>query len=306
MPDSSESTTDFVLLTERRFESWDVPEDDWYRRNLLADERLLVEALEARGASWQRLDWARPGVDWSRFRRAVFRTTWDYFDRLGEFRSWLDRVVAATTLVNSAELVRWNLDKRYLLDLERAGVDVVPTRYCDRDSGETLEEILDAEAWPEVVVKPAVSGAGRETFRASRTDLAGASERFGRLLAVEPMLVQPFQPAILADGEVTLVVIDGEVTHAVRKVAKPGEFRVQDDHGGRVVPHEPTEDEAALARRALAASPTTPVYGRVDLVRGPDGRPRVMELELIEPELFFRFCPPAAERLAEALVATLG
>jgi glutathione synthase/RimK-type ligase-like ATP-grasp enzyme len=135
---------------------------------------------------------------------------------------------------------------------------------------------------------------------------AADEARTRALIDAEDVLLQPFLPSILTDGEVSLIVIDGTVTHAVRKVAAAGEFRVQDDHGGRVLAHTPAPDEIAVAEQAIAACRPHPVYARVDLVRMPDGVPAIMELELVEPELFFRFAPHAASRLAAAVAALLS
>ncbi|MFO0824011.1 MAG: hypothetical protein U0792_13015 [Gemmataceae bacterium] len=126
------------------------------------------------------------------------------------------------------------------------------------------------------------------------------------LLAQEAMLVQPFQDDVARTGEDTLMVFGGRYTHAVRKVAKPGDFRVQDDHGGTVHEYQPTQEQIELAERAVAACQPRPVYGRVDLIRDNNGRLAVMELELIEPELWLRFHPPAAEAFADGIVAFLG
>ena len=112
---------DVALLTEHRFDAEVAPEDDWFFRNILEDDGLLRDALERRGVSSVRVDWARPDVDWSRFKCAVFRTTWDYFDRFPEFTTWLDRLEGVTQLVNSHEIVRWNMDKHYLADLAARG-----------------------------------------------------------------------------------------------------------------------------------------------------------------------------------------
>ncbi|MFU8833525.1 MAG: ATP-grasp domain-containing protein, partial [Wenzhouxiangella sp.] len=252
-----------------------------------------------------RVDWADPNVDWHSFDAAVIRQTWDYFDRLDEFLAWLERVGSCTRVVNPAQVIRWNCDKRYLVELADAGVPTVPTIVIERQApAPDLAGLFAHHRFPEAVIKPVVSGAGRETYRVGHSQ-AGEHERtWQRLVADESMLFQPFMPAIVEHGEVSLVVIDGEVTHAVRKSAAPGEFRVQDDHGGTVHVHAPSEDEVSVARRALAATPEPVTYARVDLV-GSDGGPLVMELELIEPELFFRHAPGAAGRLARSLDALL-
>ncbi len=166
--------------------------------------------------------------------------------------------------------------------------------------------MLAETGWDEAVVKPCVSGAARHTYRVNRRTAADLQPLLTALLDAEAMIVQPFQEDIARTGEDSLVVFDGRFSHAVRKVAKPGDFRVQDDHGGTAHEYRPTAEQVAVAEQAVAACRPVPTYGRVDLVRDNDGRLAVMELELIEPELWLRFHPPAADRFAAVLVAFLG
>jgi glutathione synthase/RimK-type ligase-like ATP-grasp enzyme len=294
---------DVALLTDRRYTAATAPNGDWYLGNILADDGLLQAALGRRGFSSVRVDWADPDVDWSRFRCAVFRTTWDYFDRLAEFTPWLSRAEVRTVLCNPAPTVRWNMDKHYLADLEARGVPVVPSRFVERGTTATVADLLAETGWAEAVVKPCVSGAARHTYRVNRTTAAGLDSVVRQLLAAESLILQPFQEDIVRGGEDTLMVFGGKYSHAVRKVAKPGDFRVQDDHGGTVHEYRPTAEQIVLAERAAAACHPVPAYGRVDMVRDNDGRLAVMELELIEPELWLRFHPPAAETFADALAA---
>ena len=300
------SRAEIALLTDRRYTASEAPTGDWYLGNILADDRLLAAALAARGLASARLDWADERIDWGAFRAVVFRTTWDYYDRQGEFTAWLDRVGPVARLINDAVTVRWNLDKHYLADLAARGVPVVPTRFLEQGTTAGLAGILAAEGWREGVVKPAVSGGARHTHR---FDAAGAARLEGiinPLLAREGFLVQPFEPDIVTHGEDTLVIVGGRFTHALTKRAKPGDFRVQDDHGGTVHSCTPTAAQISLAEAAMAACETPPAYGRVDLVRRADGAWAVMELELIEPELWLRRHPAAAAALAEAIVGRLA
>ncbi len=284
----------------------DPPNPDAYARNILEEDRILSAALGASAFQVARVDWADPAIDWRAFDAIVIRQAWDYFDRLDEFRAWLDRVEPLTRVVNPPGVIRWNCDKRYLVDLIDAGVPTVPTTVVRRQTpAPDLSDLLARHGFSEAVIKPAVSGAGRETYRIRAEDAAAARTPWQRLVAQEDMLLQPFMPAIVEHGEVSLIVIDGEASHAVRKIAAPGEFRVQDDHGGTVHAHAPTEAEAAIARQALAAAPEPVAYARVDLVQTGSG-PVVMELELIEPELFFRHQADAAARLAEAVAGRIG
>jgi len=300
-------------------ERWiDPPGTDAYTRNILTEDGLLERAFRAAGAATERVAWSDPAVDWTAFDALLIRQTWDYFERYGEFTAWLDRVDDPHAAVDPVDVIRWNADKRYLVELAETGVATVPTIVVERGDGTRALADRAAEAgWNEVVIKPAVSGAGRETHRlTARPDGPAAVPHdpaaealWQRLVAAEDMLIQPFEPAIVESGEVSLVVIDGEATHAVRKIAAAGEFRVQDDHGGTVHPHFPTDAERGLAERAIerAAARTgcDIAYARVDLVASANG-PKVMELELIEPELFLRQRPAAARQLARTVLARLA
>ncbi len=290
---------DVVLLTEERYETA-VP-GNWYIENIFHDDGLLMAGLEARGLRVVRVAWSRPGFDWTSTRAAMFRTTWDYFDRFAEFNEWMDRVVGQTRLLNSPALVRWNVDKHYLRDLAGRGVNIPPTRFIEPGHMLTLRETLAETGWAEAILKPAVSGAARHTYRLTLANVDEHEEVFRGLVKMEAMLLQPFLGKVLEQGELSLVVIGGQCTHAVRKIAKPGDFRVHDDHGGTVHPHVVTAEEVAFAERAVAACPEAPLYARVDVVRDDAGRLSIMELELVEPELFLRFHPPAADVLAQVL-----
>jgi len=297
---------DVALLTERRYAADSAAADDWYLGNILRDDDLLIGALTRQGLSAIRVDWARDDVDWSAFRTAVFRTTWDYFDRFAEFMAWLERVEPLTRLCNSAEIVRWNLDKHYLRDLAARGVPVVPSRFVERGESLSLAGLLGETGWSEAVIKPCVSGAARHTYRVDRSTALAVQRVIDPLLAEESFLLQPFVSDVVTTGEDTLVAIAGRVTHGLRKRAKLGDFRVQDDHGGTVHHLEPSVEQVEFAERALAACDEVPAYGRVDLVRLDDGSLAVMELELVEPELWLRLHPPAADAMAAAIAAVIS
>ncbi|MEM7055016.1 MAG: hypothetical protein AAF446_10800 [Pseudomonadota bacterium] len=278
------------------------PEDRTpYIRQILTEDGYLIDAFSTLKAETTRVDWADTSIGWSQFDAILIRQTWDYFEQYDEFTAWLNRVEQQTRVVNPVPVMRWNADKRYLVELAEAGVATVPTQVFERSpTAPDLAGLMDQQDYTAAVIKPAVSGAGRETWRIARSQAEQQQSRWQSLLAQEDMLLQPFMPDILESGEVSLVVIGGEVTHAVHKIAAPGEFRVQDDHGGSVHPHQPTRAEIALAEQAISAVSGEVAYARVDLVESPLG-PQVMELELIEPELFFRNAPLAAQRLAEAV-----
>ncbi len=297
----TDTNADVALLTEQRYTAAVAAEGDWYLDNILRDDQLLQAALARHGISSVRIDWASPDVDWSQFRCAVFRTTWDYFERQSEFTAWLNRIRGQTQLCNDAALIDWNMDKHYLADLEAKGIPIVPSRFIERGSTVTLHELLDESGWDEAVLKPCISGAARHTYRVNRESATSLEPVVRQLLSDESLILQPLQQSVLRDGEDTLMFFNGCVTHAVRKVPKLGDFRVQDDYGGTVHPHEPSAAQIEFAQRVLAACPSAPAYGRVDLVRDNHGKLAVMELELIEPELWLRNHPPAVTAFADAI-----
>lgn len=299
-------TMKIALLTEHRFDAPSAPPGNRFFENVLLEDRLLGDALRARGITAQRVDWARPDVDWSAFQCAVFRTTWDYFSRFGEFTTWFDRVEAQTRVLNVPDIIRWNMDKHYLADLDARGIPVVQSRYIEVGDTISLLELLGETGWKNAILKPCVSGNAYHTYRADRGNAHEVDAAVRDLRRNAALMLQPFQEDIARTGEDTLMVLNGRYTHAVRKKVKQGDFRVQDDHGGTVQHLEPTQEHIDLAERAMAACSPAPVYGRVDMVRDNDGKLAVMELELIEPELWLRFHPPAAEVMAEGIAAALA
>ncbi len=274
-------------------------------RDLNEDDRILVDALRTRGLTARAVAWRGEPVDWWRVGMAVVRSTWDYSTRCSAFLEWARTVNDESILVNGLEVVRWNLDKRYLTGLAGRGCPVVPTKCFERGRAPALDATLHENGWDEGVIKPVVSAGGRDTYRVRRGDAAAAG-RFARLVAREAMMVQPFLHRILDEGEVSLMFIDRVWTHAVLKRARPGEYRVQDDHGGSVHAFEP---DAALVERAASIVDAVEgdlVYARVDLARDAAGSWVLMELELVEPELFLRYSAESVARLVTALETRLS
>ena len=290
---------DVVLLTESRYLNPTNPNQ--YSRNILLEDRLIYEALERQSLRCHREDWASPDFDWSQTRFALFRSTWDYFHRFDEFSRWLSRVEKETTLINQVHQIRWNMDKHYLRDLRRKGINTVETHFIEAGDPRSLGAVVSELGLDEFVLKPAISGAGRHTYRVKRESVAQYETVFRSLVQRECMLVQPFLGDIVSRGEVSLMLFGGEYSHAVLKRAKAGDFRVQDDFGGTVTSYVPSDEEIKLARQAFAACEDVPVYGRADIVRDPDGHAAIAELELIEPELWLRQEPLAVKRFAIAL-----
>jgi glutathione synthase/RimK-type ligase-like ATP-grasp enzyme len=251
------------------------------------ESHLLVAELERLGLRARVVPWTDPGAGEADV--VLIRTTWDYTSRREEFVRWCERTAARTPVLNPPGVVRWNSHKGYLRDLAAAGVSTVPTRVVAAEG----EASLDGA----VVIKPAVSsgafGAGR--FAAGEP---GATEHLLGVLAHGDAIVQPYVPSVAKRGERSLIYLGGELSHAVNKQPAEGDYRVQSHYGGEVTRHEPTPAELAVAETALAQAAEALTYARVDLVEGEYG-PMVIELELIEPELFLGVEPAAPVRLAE-------
>lgn len=278
-----------------------------------ADDQPLADALQLRGATVVAQVWDDPEVDWTAFDAIVLRSTWDYFVKAERFRDWLEaREYEGTRILNPVNAVRWNIDKRYLRDLEERAVAIVPTHWVNHGERADLPTILWDRGWNEVVVKPAISGAAHETWRATRERAPDANVRIHALAASGAVLVQPFLPEIEREGEWSLLFFAGRFSHAARKRPRRGDFRVQSQFGGIYSAERPPRVAIDAARRVVGATleltglaPRELPYARVDgcIV---DGRFLLMELEIIEPSLFFAQSPMAAGLCADAIIDAMA
>ena len=277
-----------------------------YIANILKEYELLKSALAAEGCTVARAAWDDSSYAWGTSDAVVLRTTWDYYERYDDFMTWLEWVQQKTELINSLDIIRWNVNKNYLHDLQQQQLSIVPTVFANTKTEESLEEICQKNAWEHVIVKPAIGAAAYLTYQLQGSQIQAFTPRFAELLAQRDMLVQPFQKSIVTRGEASLMVFGGTFTHAILKRAKAGDFRVQDDFGGTVHPYEASEAEIALAESAMHSCQPLPVYGRVDIMWDAAGMPMVSELELIEPEIWLRNHPPAAEYFAKAIMTRMA
>ncbi|MGW6984115.1 ATP-grasp domain-containing protein [Streptomyces sp. NPDC054932] len=272
-----------------------------------ADLPLILTALQDAGLAAQAVAWDTDTPEWGGYDLAVIRSTWDYADRLAEFLAWADATAEVTRLWNPAPVVRWNSDKRYLLELAGRGVPVVPTRFVE-PGGDCDAQDFDGPHG--VVVKPAVSSGARDTARYESGRRADA-ERHARMLLDQgrTAMVQPYLP-LVEEGERSLIFFGGTFSHAIRKqplLTEAGlidNFRVP--HPG-AAPYRPSDSELRTARAALDAVPAPGelLFARVDLALNGAREPVVMELELIEPNLFLQINPQGLERFAGAVAGAL-
>jgi hypothetical protein len=270
----------------------------------MTDEgQLLLAELGRLGLDAQALIWDDPSVDWSVPKVCVIRETWDYHLRRDEFVAWAERVAKQTILLNSAEVVRWNTHKGYLRDLEARGVPIVPTSWLDAGTQVSLTDIMSTNGWEEVVIKPAVSGAAYETIQVGQDWIKEGQAHIDRLLPTRALMVQPFIPSVLDYGERSLIFINGQLTHAVRRTPALHPVEGIDPWEGTSV--ESTPEEASLAESVLRAAGYLTLYARVDMVRDQMGKMRLMEIELVEPSLFLAQAPQVAQYLARAIAKAI-
>jgi glutathione synthase/RimK-type ligase-like ATP-grasp enzyme len=287
MANQTQQAPQILLITAER-----MPKPD-------PESHLLVGALAELGIHAEMAAWTEDR-DWTAAPLVVLRTPWDYFKQVGRFLDWARATDKATRLVNSARVAQWNAHKSYMLDLASAGVPIVPTILL-RSSEAFRGEQLRSGPVGMAVAKPAVGVGAIGALKADRRSPEFEGHVKALLTDGKDVLVQPFVESVAHEGEVSLVFFGGQFSHAIRKLPAAGEYRVQDHHGGSVHTHSPTAGELDVARRALEAAPGgVQTYARVDLV-ALGGNPVVMELELIEPELFLRYDHEAPSRFARVM-----
>jgi glutathione synthase/RimK-type ligase-like ATP-grasp enzyme len=260
---------------------------------LTASDRALQAALEENGTTACAAIWSSGEIDWSNFDAVVIRSCWDYHVRVDEFLRWIDHLESTgVRLMNSESLIRWNADKRYLRELEAKGIAIPGTVWLEDGDEVELSEICRAQDWQRPVVKPLISASAYRTERGNAGLVRG------------PMMIQQYLPAIEQEGEWSLLYFAGTFSHAVRKMPRAGDFRVQGELGGTAELADPPAEIRRVADQTMGAISEQPVFARVDMVR-ERGTVCLMEIELIEPDLFLPLAPGAAQRLASAIRSAL-
>jgi len=256
-----------------------------------------AEALRQRGATVDPVEWTSD-ADFAAYDLVLPLIGWGYHQQFTRWQAVLDRFERDNIrIANPVPVLRWNGDKSYLAELHSKGVSTVPSLAFEALDESALERAREAFDSAELVVKPLVSASAHGTFR------VGPGDAFPEQVRGWRMLVQPWLKDIVNSGEYSLIFFGGEFSHAVSKVPRPGEFRVQPEYGGIIGPCAPPPGSVELGKAALAASPAATTYARVDIVVGNDGQLQVIELELIEPALFMGDVPDAGPRFADAVLS---
>lgn len=250
------------------------------------------------------LDWRGPIEPLLACNLALIGSAWDYTDHPAEFLQRLEALEAAGVLVcNPPAVVRWNADKHYLEQLAQSGAPSIPTLWHDDPGEADIRAAFDHFGCDRVVVKRRVGAGALGQFSFSRGDPALHGWRMGHAA-----MIQPFLPAIVSEGELSLIFIDGRFSHALMKCAAPGDYRIQSLYGGIEVPTVPSAADRAQGEAVMAMLPfdAPPLYTRIDMVRGLDGELALIEAELIEPYLYPEQDPEFGARLAQAVLRRLA
>lgn len=270
--------------------------------NFCSYDAALLEPLA--GLDWQAesVSWKRGDTDWNRFDLVIIRSTWDYQHFPQDFLKTLQEIDRSKArLENSLELVEWNMNKSYLRDLESRGVNIVPSAFPEECSLELLLSLYDRFSTNELIIKPLISANADNTLRVRKETLTSSLHTIRSVFTSRSFMVQPFMPNILTEGEYSLIYFGGDFSHALLKKPKSGDFRVQEEHGGILysIHADPVLQDSA--QKVLNALDEVPLYARVDLVRNRDDEYFLMELELIEPSLYFNMDEASAGRFARVV-----
>ena len=268
--------------------------------DFVTDDELAVEPFARRGWRVEFVPWADPTVEWNQFDAVVVRSAWDYQSHAAEFERTLvaiDRTAAR--LANELATMQWNLNKLYLRELETRGVLIPPTLWHRGLAASDLPAMFQQLRADEIVIKPVVGAGAVDTFRLTLSQARDRGGELERVFADRECMVQPFLPAVVEEGEFSLILFNGELSHTILKTPKPHDFRVQEEYGSDIRPVDAVPALVAASTAVMKSIEPVPLYARVDFVRH-QGRFVLMELELVEPSLYLRMDAGAPERFAAA------
>lgn len=272
-----------------------------YDANTIDEDKLLSEILTEMGVSHEIQPWSDPEVDWSSYTQLLIKSTWDYFDYYPEFLEWIEKIKSlGIPVLNDLDLVRWNSDKRYLLEIEAKGFPTIAGFLLEKGQEPNLEEIQEKVSSDTLVIKPLVSGGAKNTLKIPVSEWANYQEKVTELVKEEAFLIQPFIREVAVVGEYSLIFFNQQFSHAVLKTPAKSDFRVQHYFGGTIQEIHPEAHLLESCQKLIDAFGKETLYGRVDGVL-IDGVFHLMELELIEPYLFLGLSERAIPNYREAL-----
>ena len=270
-----------------------------------AYDDLLEQPLVALGWQMEMVSWRSETVDWDDFHAVIIRSPWDYQDDADGFLAVLAKIEASSAhLENSLDIVKWNIDKEYLKQLESRGVNIVPTLWRETFDANELASFFEHFAVDQIVLKPRISANADNTFWLTKDNYQSHITDLADAFASRNFMVQPFMESVIKEGEFSLFYFDGAYSHAILKTPKDNDFRVQEEHGGRLKSVTPEAELVKQAQISLEAIDSMPLYARVDFVRHGDSF-ALMEAELIEPSLYFNMDAESPVKFAQAFAAKM-
>lgn len=269
-------------------------------------DHLLFEPFNNRGWEVDTVSWHSETVDWNLYDAVIIRSCWDYHKHARRFLEVLGVIDASSAvLANSLDLVKWNINKKYLKDLQEQDIPIVPTLWADDIKSVAFEEIFSILGTDELIIKPTVGAGADDTFRINKEDPGESLTKATGTLSGRTVMIQPFMQNIITEGEYSLFYFNGRYSHAILKTPESADFRAQEEHGGRLKTVKAGQEMLKAAEKVKQAVPGRPLYNRIDFVKA-DGSFLVMEVELIEPSLYFNMDSESPRRFTEAFINWLA
>ncbi|MBI5452479.1 hypothetical protein HY945_03375 [Candidatus Gottesmanbacteria bacterium] len=270
---------------------------------LFDGDNLLVDPFKRHGFSVKVIPWDKKDILWENFDLVILRSAWDYHLRIPEFLNWLDLLESRkVNLWNPVNIIRWNMNKKYLLDLSNLGIHIIPTLLVNKDTLNYARKIADKKGWEEVVVKPTYGASAYRIEKFKSQELDVEIPQLQSILRESDIMIQPFMKEINSEGELSFIFFDKQYSHAILKKPKKEEFRSQPEFGGSEISIKPAPQLLSQAQQILGKISSPLLYARIDGV-DVNGQFQLMELELIEPYLFFEKDEKSAEKFVDAAIS---
>jgi glutathione synthase/RimK-type ligase-like ATP-grasp enzyme len=267
--------------------------------DLFPTDRWLVGALSDIGYEARPVVWDDDSTDWSGFEAVIIRNTWDYYKKIDQWIAWLTKLEDFNVqLINDSAIIRDNIDKSYLQKLDLAGIAIIESTFIAK--GSSLEALLSTYIYDDMIIKPTISAGSYYTERFHKSQIKDIIKKYISLGQKYDLIIQPFLPEIITQGEISLVFFNHIFSHSIVKKPSEGDFRIQRQYGGIYDSYQPSDDLIKFGHTALTTLTTNAVYGRVDVIF-LNGRPHIMEVELIEPDLYFDYHPLAKANYLTAI-----
>ncbi|MFC3122916.1 ATP-grasp domain-containing protein [Agaribacter flavus] len=275
--------------------------DDFFVYDDMLKPYLAEFGWEVRDVPWQ-----NTAVDYNEFDLVIVRSTWDYQAHAESFLNCLERIDASSAILeNPLSLMRWNLSKSYLQNLQHKGIPVLPSIWSEKINYSKFKSLYHRFHTDDLVIKPLVSANADFTYRVNIEKLERLWEELEGVFSIRPFLVQAYEESIETVGEYSLFYFEKNYSHAILKQPKAGDFRVQEEHGGQLIALDASDEMKKLAMRVLASLPELPLYARIDMLKTERGF-EIIEVELIEPSLYFNMAEGSAERFATLIHKKYG